>query len=205
MVKKIFTISSDIAKAELGIPTIDFPKYTTQIINLAGSNSAATRPKVVGQMSDLTVESSASTLEEWRAFYLNRRPDAHQAAADKIEDMVENLREAMEYIDREMIDKWVDDLLINKTYYGFAAQNIVLEQLAMRLDLPLRQATPEDESRGIDGYLGGRPVSVKPTTYKQKALSEEISCPIIYYEKKSNGIRVDASEFFDEHSDILDL
>ena len=193
MVKEIFTINTDIAKAELGIPTIDFPKYTTQIINLAGSNSAATRPKMVGQMSDLTVESGASTLEEWRTFYLNRRPDAHVAAADKIEDMVENLREAMEYIDREMIDKWVDDLLINKTYYGFAAQTIVLEQLSMRLDLPLRQATPEDESQGIDGYLGGQPVSVKPSTYKQKALSENISCPIIYYEKKSNGVRVDAS------------
>ena len=197
MVKKVFTINTEIAKAELGIPKVDFPKYTTQIINLAGSNSGATRPKVVGQMSELTVESEAKSLDEWREFYLNHRPDAHKAAGDKIEAMMENLRVAMECVDRDMIDKWVDDLLMNKTYYGFAAQTIVLEQLAMRLDLPLRQATPEDESRGIDGYLGGRPVSVKPTTYKQKALSEEISCPIIYYEKKSNGIRVDASEFSD--------
>jgi hypothetical protein len=64
----------------------------------------------------------------------------------------------------------------------------------MRLDLPLQQATPEDEAQGIDGYLGGQPVSVKPSTYKQKALSENISCPIIYYEKKYRGIRVDATE-----------
>ena len=194
MVKKVFTINTEIAKAELGIPNVDFPKYTTQIINLAGSNSGATRPKVVGQMSDLTVESEAKSLDEWREFYLNQRPDAHKAAGDKIEAMVENLRVAMECIDRDMIDKWVDDLLINKTYYGFAAQTIVLEQLAMRLDLSLQQATPEDEAQGIDGYLGGQPVSVKPTTYKQKALSETISCPIIYYEKKSGGIRLDATQ-----------
>jgi hypothetical protein len=146
-------------------------------------------------MSELTVESGARTLSEWREFYTRTRPDAPQAAADKIEAMIENLREAMEYIDRDMIDKWVDDLLINKTFYGFGAQGVVLEEMSQRLGLALTQATPEDESRGIDGYLGGRPVSVKPTTYKQKALGENIACPIIYYSKSSYGIKVDASEF----------
>ena len=195
MVKKVFTIKTDIVKEELGIPVIGFPKYTTQIINLAGSNAASSRPKVVGQMSDLTVESEARTLQEWREFYMASRPDAHQAAADKIEAMIENLRVAMDCIDRDMIDEWVDDLLINKTFYGFRAQDVILGQMSQRLGLTLTQATPEDESRGIDGYLGGRPVSVKPTTYKQKAIGENIACPIIYYEKRSNGIRVDASNF----------
>jgi len=108
--------------------------------------------------------------------------------------MIEKLRSAMDFIDRELIDKWVDDLLINKTFYGFRAQTVILDQLSMMLDVPLRDATPEDESKGIDGYLDGNPVSVKPSTYRQKALSEDIGCPIIYYEKKSNGIRVDATE-----------
>ena len=31
----------------------NFPKYTTQIINQASQNMQATRPKVVGQMSEL--------------------------------------------------------------------------------------------------------------------------------------------------------
>lgn len=190
-----FTIKQEDVKSSLGIPEVFFPKYTTQIINLAGSNSAATRPKVVGQMSDLTVESDAKSLQEWRDFYTANRPHSHKAAADKIEAMIANLREAMEYIDREMIDKWVDDLLINKTFYGFGAQSVVLEELSKRSGLPLAQATPLDESKGIDGFLGGRPVSVKPTTYKQKALSETIFCPIIYYSKSSYGITVDASEF----------
>ena len=64
-----FTIKTEIVKDSLGIPEVIFPKYTTQIINLAGSNAAATRPKVVGQMSDLTVQSGARTLREWREFY----------------------------------------------------------------------------------------------------------------------------------------
>jgi hypothetical protein len=191
-----FTIKSDDIKGSLGIPPVNFPKYTTQLINLAGQNSGATRPKVVGQMSDLTVESGARSLDEWEEFYRSERPDAPVAAADKIENMVENIREAMELVDRDMIDRWVEDLLINKTYYGFRAQDAILEHLSDRLGLPLRQATPADEAAMIDGYIGGRPVSVKPTTYKQKGgLREEIRCPIIWYEKTKYGLRVDATEF----------
>ena len=180
-----FTIKSEIVKDSLGIPEVEFPKYTTQLINLAGSNSGATRPKVVGQMSDLTVQSGSKTLHKWRDYYYRTKPDAHKAAADKIEAMVENLREAMDYVDR----------LINKTFFGFGAQNVILEKIAERLSLTLTSANSIDESRGIDGYLEGNPVSVKPVTYKQKALEENIPCPIIYYEKTSYGIRVDASEF----------
>ena len=190
-----FTIKSEIVKDSLGIPEVEFPKYTTQLINLAGSNSGATRPKVVGQMSDLTVQSGSKTLHKWRDYYYRTKPDAHKAAADKIEAMVENLREAMDYVDRKLIEKWVDDLLINKTFFGFGAQNVILEKIAERLSLTLTSANSIDESRGIDGYLEGNPVSVKPVTYKQKALEENIPCPIIYYEKTSYGIRVDASEF----------
>lgn len=31
----------------------NFPKYTTMIVNLVNGTAQATRPKVVGQMSDL--------------------------------------------------------------------------------------------------------------------------------------------------------
>lgn len=33
-----------------------FPKYTTQIINIANQNAGGTRPKVVGQMSELIID-----------------------------------------------------------------------------------------------------------------------------------------------------
>lgn len=33
--------------------TVEFPKYTTQIMNLANQNAQGTRPNVVGQMSEL--------------------------------------------------------------------------------------------------------------------------------------------------------
>ena len=35
------------------IESPEFPKYVTQILNLANRNAQGTRPKVVGQMSNL--------------------------------------------------------------------------------------------------------------------------------------------------------
>jgi len=56
-----------------------------------------------------------------------------------------------------------------------------------------RTATPEEESKGIDGYIGNEPVSIKPTTYKTKNLQENIQAKIIFYEKpeKKNYIIVE--------------
>ena len=48
------------------------------------------------------------------------------------------------------------------------------------------------EARGIDGYIGEIPVSIKPTTYKSKnMLQEKIDSTIIYYDKVKDGIKVE--------------
>ncbi len=46
-----------------------FPKYTSQIINLANQNSQGTRPKIVGQMSDLIQEFQGTSVEDWETWY----------------------------------------------------------------------------------------------------------------------------------------
>ncbi len=55
-----------------------------------------------------------------------------------------------------------------------------------------RLAKPDEESQGIDGFIGDTPVSIKPTTYKVKvSLPEHIKFKIIYYEKTDYGIEAD--------------
>ena len=56
-----------------------------------------------------------------------------------------------------------------------------------------RLSTPEEESRGIDGYIGERPVSIKPTTYKSKNLTlpEDIKVEVIYYSKENGGLIIE--------------
>jgi hypothetical protein len=58
-----------------------------------------------------------------------------------------------------------------------------------------RQAEPDEESKGIDGYIGNTPVSIKPHTYEVKAsLPENIEVKIVYYKKIDDGIEVDYGE-----------
>ncbi|HIF84688.1 MAG TPA: MjaI family restriction endonuclease [Flavobacteriaceae bacterium] len=169
----------------------EFPKYTTQILNLANNTAGGTRPKVVGQLSDLIQEFSGNTVSEWKEWYKGKHPEASQDACKKISIMIENYKAAMKEIDNTLIKKWVDDLLFVKTFSGLKFQGAIIEKIAALKNENHRLAEPEEENKGIDGYIGDQPVSVKPKSWKSKNLPELIKVPIIYYEKKKSGISVE--------------
>lgn len=176
-----------------------FPKYTSQLINWANQNAQGTRPVVVGKMSELFQEFMASneeiTIENWRNWYRKRYPDAFEKAADKIFEQVQNLRNAMRLINREMVEQWVEDLVISKTFNGLYVQKAILASLAERMGTTYRLATPDEESVGIDGYVGDVPYSIKPDTYKTMGrLSESIAVKMIYYTKTKTGVTIEVEE-----------
>lgn len=169
-------------------PGFEFPKYTTQIINQANQNNQATRPKVVGQMSELIQECPYNSYEGWKEWYLERYPDAIDNATDKAYEGVINLRNAIKLIDRDMVKEWVTDLVITKTAEGLIFQEAILEYIADIEKTTYRLSTAEEESKGIDGFIGNKAVQVKSITYTTKrALPEDIPCDIIYYDKGSRG------------------
>ena len=171
---------------------VEFPKYSTQILNLANANAQGTRPAVVGQMSDLIQEFPGRTLEEWREWYKKRQPHAIKHAADKIYIMVNNLKSAINKIDKDLVEKWVEDLVIMKTFIGLRFQEAILKKVADEKGKKYRLAAPTEESKGIDGYIGSIPVSIKPVTYRlKKSLGEKIEAEFIYYEKKKDGIIIE--------------
>ncbi len=177
----------------------EFPKYTSQLINWANQNAQGTRPVVVGQMSELFPEFVATgeeiTIENWRKWYSERYPDAFDKATDKIFAQVQNLRNAIPLIDREMVMHWVEDLVINKTFNGMYVQKAILASLAERKRTTFRLANPAEESIGIDGYVGETPYSVKPDTYKTMGrLSETIDVKMIYYTKTKTGLKIEVEE-----------
>lgn len=179
--------------------SFSFPKYTSQLINWANQNAQGTRSAVVGQMSELFPEFMASedeiTIENWRNWYIERYPDSFDKATDKIFKQVENLKSAISVIDREMVEHWVEDLVISKTFNGMYVQKAILASLAERKGTTYRLATPEEESVGIDGYVGDIPYSVKPNTYKTMGrLSETINVGMIYYTKTKSGLTIEVEE-----------
>ncbi|NIA28392.1 MAG: MjaI family restriction endonuclease [Actinobacteria bacterium] len=170
----------------------EFPKYTTQLINLSNQNAQGTRPKVVGQMSDLIQEFEGNRYEDWAVWYQNKKPTAIKDATEKIYSMVLNLQKAIGLIDKHMVEKWVKDLVLNKTFIGLRFQESILKKVASLKNESYRLAIPEEESNGIDGYIGDKEVSIKPITYKTKnMLNEQIDIDIIYYDKKKDGINIE--------------
>jgi probable type-2 restriction enzyme mthZI len=165
-----YTLKNELIEDFNGGEPFSFPKYTSQLINWANQNAQGTRPAVVGQMSELFPEFMASgeeiTIENWRNWYVERYPDAFDRATDKIFAQVENLRNAM-----------------------------ILASLAERKGTTYRPAAPEEESVGIDGYVGNVPYSVKPDIYKTMGrLSETIDVKMIYYTKTKNGLTIEIEE-----------
>ena len=194
-----FTIKNEELVSLNGCETPDFPKYTSQLINWANQNAQGTRPKVVGQLSDLFPEFESKcnkvSINKWSEWYLNRYPNAIQNATDKIYAQVENLKDAIKLIDKEMVKKWVEDLVITKTYNGLYVQEAILSKLAEKLSLEYRLATHEEESQGIDGYIGCTAYSVKSDTYKTMGrLPEIIDVKMIYYTKKKTGLFIEVEE-----------
>lgn len=194
-----FTIKNEELSALNKNASPKFPKYASQIINLANQNAQGTRPNTVGQLSELFPEyeelSADITLEGWKKWYLERYPNAIDTAAYKISEQVENLKEAIKLIDKEMILEWVTDLVINKTYNGLYVQEAILAKLAEIKGTTYRLANPDEESLGIDGYVADTAYSVKPDTYKtMKRLSETIGVKMIYYTKKKTGLFVEAED-----------
>lgn len=177
----------------------EFPKYSTQIMNLANGNAQGTRPVVVGQLSDLFPEFLEETddvsVDSWKEWYFKRYPNAVENATQKILEQVENLKKVMPLIEEELVRMWVVDLIINKTYNGLYVQKAILAELARRKNTSYRLATPDEESKGIDGYVGDEPYQIKPITHKIKGqLHEQIDAKIIYYEKTKTGLKVEIDD-----------
>lgn len=170
-------------------PASDFPKYTTQLMNVANQNSQATRPRHVGQLSELIQEFPGQTFEEWVRWYQNRYPHAIDEAADRIISMIENFEEAVGKIDRTLVKSWVEDLILVKTFAGLKFQEAILKRLAEIKGCDYRLAEPHEESQGIDGFVGEEAYSIKPSTYDAiPTVAESIDVKMILYEKKRDGV-----------------
>ena len=175
----------------VGAPQCEFPKYTTQVINLVNGNAGGTRPKIVGQMSELIQEFPGQTIQEWITWYNDQQPDAVDKATDRIYEMYQAMQQAFTQIDKTLIRKWVEDLVYTKTFCGLKFQEAILKYVADELNVDYRLATVEEEAQNVDGFINGKPVQIKSSTYTLKNTGEVIEVPIVFYEKKKDGIVIE--------------
>ena len=190
MVKSFKIKNNELANILVG-KSFSFPKYSTQFLNLINQNAQGTRPAIVGQLSELIQECPYTEFSKWREWYLKKNPEAIEKATDKIFSKLIEMKATLNQIDKETVRKWVEDLVLNKTFVGLKFQGAILEKVAQIEGKRYRLANPKEESKGIDGFVGNKPVSIKPITYKtKKALSESIKARIIFYDKQKDGVVV---------------
>lgn len=190
----VLLIKKEVITQELIGETPTFPLYVPFILNQANRNAQGTRPKIVGQMSELIKEFQREAVkkefEEWKVWYLKKHPQAIDKATEKVYEMILKFGEAMSKIDKKIVRQWIEDLVINETFTGLMFQEVILIELAKQKGVKYRPSTSREESKGIDGYIGNVPVSIKPITYKTKILIEKIEVQMVYYEKLKTGIRI---------------
>ena len=169
--------------------------YIGSVMNLANSFSQATRAKHVGQVSDLIQEyreiAENPSVEGWESFYASKIGlEKIDIAADKIWEYVKRIRENLNSLNHDDVKNWTKDLVIDKTFAGLQIQLDILEMVSETGEF--RLSTPDEESKGIDGYVDGEPVSIKPNTYKKTIQSgiESIPCRIIFYKNTKRGLVV---------------
>ena len=87
-------------------------------------------------------------------------------------------------------------LVIVKTFVGLKFQEAIIKRVAETMGKAYRMSEPEDEAKGIDGYIDDIPISIKPQTYESKQmLPEMIGVHMIYYDKVKDGINIFFEDF----------
>jgi len=136
---------------------------------------------------------------------MSKHPNAIEEATNRIMEMLRKFKDVIDRLDRETVKKWVEDLILVKTYIGLRVQEPILSYFSRKLGETYRLATPEEESKGIDGYIGEYSISIKKMTYKDKrGIAEEQPSGdvVIYYEKdKNNNIVILEIESLTEKGD----
>jgi hypothetical protein len=144
----------------------EFPLYSKPILNIATQNSKATQVKIVGSMKDQWMQFMATrgrSVSDWEIWYMaNGGQTKIDQATDKLYEMLSKMPVDHSVFTRDLANRYILDLVINKTHYGMSGEYHAVLAVAAYFDLPHRFSTAEEESQGIDAWIGNHPVQVKP-------------------------------------------
>ena len=142
-----------------------WPRYATQLMNIASQNSKATAPKNVGSCKDawmaMRAQGIAGTLANWTEFYNKTYGEQRlTTAGQRIHAML--IKMGINWITLDMAVDYAKEVVYNKTQMGLGGEEMAVEVVARYFDQEFRFSTAEEESQGTDAWIGGRPVQVKP-------------------------------------------
>lgn len=163
MIKLTATAFKDVIKRD----RCSFPLNTKPILNIATQNSQCTRVSIVGSMKELFVEflkaDVGRSVDDWEQWYLaNGGTLKIQDATDKLFAYLNKMPLDHTVFTRDVAENYILDLVINKTHYGMSGEYYAVLATAKHFGLDYSFSSAEEESQGIDAWIGDKPVQVKP-------------------------------------------
>jgi len=152
----------------------EWPKYSTQMLNVGNGNCKGTDKKIVGSAKELWLEmrgqNIVGTFENWVEFYNSTEYSKNTPAqGKKLYEMMQKMAAALEAITPDMCEDYIRELVENKTHMGMAGEEMAIQAVGQYYGLEVRFSTAEEETQGIDGWIGDIPVQVKPDDSAFKA------------------------------------
>lgn len=182
----------------------NIPKYAKNTLNYIATNFQATRPKNVGQMSEIIPAFIKMFLEEnnkspkekdWEEFYLKNYPEKYELGLEIMKNNYQKVINDIMKIDEKMIEEWYYDFIINKNFNGFIFEEDIKNDL-LKKGYEIKKSTPEEESRNIDFWIKEKneddfkiKVNIKPSTFDSShflKINKDIK--IINYKKNGNDL-----------------
>ncbi len=194
------------------------PKYAGQFFNLISSNSQATRPKYVGQMSEIIPEfineyhkekDKFPDWRDWKEYYLDKHKEEYDNGFERFKEYINKHLDAMSKIinddDYDLAKNWYDKFILIQNYKGFQYELLILEFIKRELKKGkyyiVRKSTPEEEINSIDIVIENTEthenvcINVKPKASferinKQKNISFKEDVVYLYYEVMDDLIEI---------------
>lgn len=143
-----------------------WPKYATQLLNIATQNSKATHAKTNGSVKEMWLKMRSKgingTLDNWTKFYQQERGGEQNLieAGQKVYAMLQKM--GIPWITEEMCIDYIKELVYNKTHMGLGGEEMAIQAVARYYGKTYRFSNAKEEAQGIDGWVGDKPVQVKP-------------------------------------------
>jgi len=184
----------------------EWPRYATQLLNIAGQNAQCFKATKVGSMKETWLAfmetGQPDTIENWEKFYIEQQGwEGIEWAANKLFDKaVNDMR--IPWLNKELCRSYVEEVIFNKTHFGMGGETSAIKAAAKYFDMDYRFSTAEEESQGIDGWLGDYPVQVKPQdSYKVGHVFNKADTSkqlVVTYEKKKHTCYIHNPEFIEQ-------
>jgi hypothetical protein len=203
MIKLTATAFKDVVKRDRCV----FPLNTKPILNIATQNSQCTRKTVVGSMKELFIEFQDAdvgrSVDDWERWYLsNGGIKKIQDATDKLFAYLNKMPLDHKVFTRKIAEDYILDLVINKTHYGMSGEYYAVLATANYFELDYRFSTADEESQGIDAWIGDKPVQVKPhdsvAKHHVRNVADVNKTLVITYEAKADRCYVNNPEFMNK-------